>query len=133
MILPIAIGQIQLENQLSKKANKILICDTDILETKVYSEKYYDGFVPNELNQAIKRNHYDLYLLTYIDTPWEKDDLRDKPNERLEMFTAFENALQQHQKKYLLLKGNKETRFKNAISTINKIVLTKKDFTTLNE
>ena len=39
-MLPIAIGQIKLENEFSKKANKILFCDTDLLETKVYSETY---------------------------------------------------------------------------------------------
>ena len=45
-------------------------------------------------------NQYDLYLLTYIDTPWEADDLRDRPELRLEMFNAFENALKQQDDKY---------------------------------
>ena len=43
--IPIAIGQMALENKLAEKADKILICDTDLLETKVYSEEFYDGFV----------------------------------------------------------------------------------------
>ena len=43
-MLPIAIGQIKLENEFSKKTNKILFCDTDLLETKVYFETYYNGF-----------------------------------------------------------------------------------------
>ena len=43
-MLSIAIGQIKLENEFSKKANKILFCDTDLLETKVYFETYYNGF-----------------------------------------------------------------------------------------
>ena len=37
-LIPIAEGQIRLENDLTEKANKLLICDTDLLETKVYSE-----------------------------------------------------------------------------------------------
>ena len=37
-LLPIAEGQMRLENRLTKKATKILVCDTDLLETKVYSE-----------------------------------------------------------------------------------------------
>ena len=32
-ILPIARGQINLENKLAKQANKVLICDTVLLET----------------------------------------------------------------------------------------------------
>jgi HTH-type transcriptional repressor of NAD biosynthesis genes len=66
-----------------------------------------------------------LYLLTYVDTPWEEDDLRDKPEQRLEMFSAFENALKKHKKNYILLKGDKETRLKNATEAIDKIIATK--------
>ena len=101
--IPIAIGQMALENKLAEKADKILICDTDLLETKVYSEEFYDGFVDEILERAAIENSYDLYLLTYIDTPWEKDDLRDRPEQRLEMFSAFENALIQHKRPYILL------------------------------
>ena len=36
-LLPIAIGQMLLENKLSQKTNRVLICDTNLLETKVYS------------------------------------------------------------------------------------------------
>ncbi len=124
-ILPIAIGQMKLENKLAKKADKILICDTDLLETKVYSEEFYGGFVDEKLNEAAKKNNYDLYLLTYIDTPWEADDLRDRPKQRLEMFTAFENALKENDKPYLLLKGNKEVRFKTAVKVIDEIIESK--------
>ena len=121
-ILPIAKGQIQLKKKLGKKANKLLICDTDVLETKVYSEQFYNGFFPAELDEIIKDNEYDLYLLTYIDTPWIADDLRDRPNERKKMFTAFENALLLHKKNYILLEGKKETRLKKAITTINQLI-----------
>ena len=34
-LLPIAIGQMKLENNLAQKTNSVLICDTDLLETKV--------------------------------------------------------------------------------------------------
>jgi NadR type nicotinamide-nucleotide adenylyltransferase len=121
-LIPIAIGQMKLENKLAKKADKILICDTDLLETKVYSQEYYGGFVAEKLDEAAKENQYDLYLLTYIDTPWEADDLRDRPELRLEMFTAFENALKTHNCNYILLKGDKETRLKKAIKAIDKIL-----------
>ncbi len=121
-LIPIAIGQIKLENTLAKKADKVLICDTDLLETKVYSEEYYGGFVDPILDKAAKENTYDLYLLTYIDTPWEADDLRDRPEQRLEMFKAFEKALKDHDRPYILLKGNKQKRLKEAILAIDKIL-----------
>ncbi|PHR70316.1 MAG: nicotinate-nucleotide adenylyltransferase [Lutibacter sp.] len=132
-LIPIAVGQIELENKLARKADKILICDTDLLETKVYSEEYYGGFVDPKLDEAATKNTYDLYLLTYIDTPWEADDLRDKPEERLEMFKAFENALKKHNRPYILLKGEKDTRLKTAIKAIDKLLSKHKGLDTFSD
>ena len=126
-LIPIAIGQMKLENKLAKKADKVLICDTDLLETKVYSEEFYGGFVDSDLDKSANENQYDLYLLTYIDTPWEEDDLRDRPEQRLEMFKAFENALRKHNRPYVLLKGDKETRLKKATEAIDKIIENKEE------
>jgi HTH-type transcriptional repressor of NAD biosynthesis genes len=132
-LIEIALGQMKLENKLAKKADKVLICDTDLLETKVYSEEYYGGFVDENLDKAAKKNQYDLYLLTYIDTPWEEDDLRDRPGLRLEMFTAFENALKRHNRNYILLKGDKETRLKNATKAIDKIIADKENLSSFSD
>ncbi|CAA0187657.1 Putative transcriptional regulator, NadR family [Tenacibaculum maritimum] len=126
-LIPIAEGQMRLENELAEKADKILICDTDLLETKVYSEEFYGGFVDPRLDEAARENEYDLYLLTYIDTPWEEDDLRDRPEQRLEMFEAFEIALKKHHKNYILLKGDKETRLKKATKAIDVILESSKN------
>ena len=126
-LMPIAIGQMKLENDLAKKTDKVLICDTDLLETKVYSQEYYGGFVDEKLDKAAKENQYDLYLLTYIDTPWEADDLRDRPEQRKEMFKAFEKALKDHNKNYILLKGDKKTRLQKAVKAIDKILETKEN------
>jgi HTH-type transcriptional repressor of NAD biosynthesis genes len=126
-MIPIAEGQMKLENELAQKADKILICDTDLLETKVYSEEFYDGFVHPDLEKAAIQNTYDLYLLTYIDAPWKKDDLRDRPEQRLEMFKAFENALKKHHRPYILLKGDKKDRLEIAINEIDKILKSKTD------
>ena len=65
-----------------------------------------------------------LYFLTYIDTPWEADDLRDKPNERECMFKAFENALKEYKKPYVLLKGGKNERLEKAIFHIDELLKT---------
>lgn len=126
-MIPIAEGQMKLENELAQKADKILICDTDLLETKVYSEEFYDGFVHPDLEKAAIQNTYDLYLLTYIDAPWKKDDLRDRPEQRLEMFKAFENALKKYHRPYILLKGDKKDRLEIAINEIDEILKSKTD------
>ena len=121
-LIKIAIGQMETENRLVKKADKVLICDTDLLETKVYSESYYGGFVDPNLDKYAIINQYDLYLLTYIDTPWVEDDLRDKPDERQEMFDTFEQALIKYNRPYITLKGSKLTRLQTAVNAIDKLL-----------
>ncbi|MDH3381201.1 MAG: ATP-binding protein [Flavobacteriaceae bacterium] len=123
-LLPIAIGQIELENQLVKKTRKLLICDTDILETMVYSQTYYGNFVDPILEKAAIANSYHLYFLTSIDIPWEKDDLRDRPDpiQRQQMFNAFENALIQYNRPYILLTGDTISRFKKVVKFIDNLL-----------
>ena len=118
-LLPIAIGQMKLENESAQKTDSVLICDTDLLETKVYSEEYYDGPCNKLVEKYALENTYDLYFLTYIDSPWEADDLRDKPNERKEMFNAFEDALIKYNRPYVLLKGSKTERLNEAVKHID--------------
>ena len=121
-LLPIAAGQMRLENELTPKATQVLICDTDLLETKVYSEAYYVGSCDPELEKYALENTYDLYFLTYIDVPWVRDDLRDKPNEREQMFLHFKNALEKYNRPYVLLKGNKKERLREAVKHIDKLL-----------
>ena len=63
-----------------------------------------------------------LYLLTNIDTPWEADDLRDRPEQREEMYKAFETALIKYKKPYIKLNGSIKNRLKVAISAIDKLL-----------
>jgi NadR type nicotinamide-nucleotide adenylyltransferase len=121
-LLPIAVGQMRIENQLAKKTDSILICDTDLLETMVYSEAYYVGTCDPMLEKYAKENTYDLYFLTYIDTPWEADDLRDKPNARERMFNAFEAALIKNDNPFVLLKGSKKERLEVAVKHIDELL-----------
>ena len=120
-LIPIAKGQITMENKLAKKAHEILICDTNLLVTKVYSEAYFDGYCDPRLAQHALENTYDLYLLTNIDIPWIKDDLRDKPNEREHMFGLFKSSLEKYNRTFSILQGNQQERLHRAITEIEKI------------
>jgi NadR type nicotinamide-nucleotide adenylyltransferase len=126
-LLPIAVGQMKLENELAQKTDTVLICDTDLLETKVYSEVYYEGTCDPILDKFAKLNRYELYFLTYIDVPWEADDLRDRPNNRQEMFEEFEDALIEHNRNYVILKGSKKQRLAKAVKYIDKLLKIKND------
>jgi nicotinamide riboside kinase len=89
-MLPIAYGQTKFENYSLSIANKYLFCDTNLLVTKVFSEVYYNYCDPL-LDKAAQEHEYDLFFLTDIDVPWEKDDLRDKAEGRDAVFAVFKS------------------------------------------
>ncbi|MBL7866922.1 MAG: DUF4301 family protein [Flavobacterium lindanitolerans] len=116
-LLPIAIGQMQLENKALSESGKYLFADTNLMCTKVFSEIYY-SFCDSALDKAARKHKYDLFFLTDIDVPFEKDDLRDKPDEREMLIRKFEEALIENKKPYILLSGNKEERLQKAIAIL---------------
>lgn len=120
-LIPIAKGQIQLENKLAEKAKNYLFCDTNVLQTLTYAKVYYENFQSDVLEQCVEQHEYTYYFLTYIDTPWVADDLRDKPEQRSEMFSIFENALILRNLPYTILKGDLKQRLQTAKSIIKAI------------
>jgi len=137
-LIPIAIGQIKLENEAIDKANHYLFCDTNLMVTKVFSELYY-GKTDAALDYAARLHHYDLFLLTDVDVPWQKDDLRSSPDKRELTFQVFKKTLIENRKPFITLSGNKEQRLAKAIQIINdcnevkKMGLSSHDFVQLYE
>ena len=123
-LLPIAIGQMQLENEALQKANKYLFADTCLMITKVFSEIHY-GFCDAKLDKAARKHKYDLFFLTDVDVPWEQDDLRDSPNERIATFEKFKQALIDNNKPFIVLSGNPEMRFQKAVTIIQELTKAK--------
>ncbi|WP_114491159.1 AAA family ATPase [Candidatus Ulvibacter alkanivorans] len=121
-LIPIAEGQMQAENCAATRVNELLICDTNLLELKVYSEYYYDGYCPKPIAEASEANNYDLYLLTNIDVPWEFDDLRDRPDDRSTLFRIFEAELKKGRTPYHIISGSKQERFDLAVNLIQKLL-----------
>ncbi|OWP84034.1 DUF4301 family protein [Flavobacterium columnare] len=116
-LLPIAIGQITIENEALKKAQRFLFCDTNALVTKVYSDIYYNQCSP-QLEEAANLHHYDLYFLTDKDIPWEADGLRDSAEYRNLSFEVFKKNLIQYNKPFIQISGNREERLKKAIKIV---------------
>ena len=115
---PIVKGQCDLEDQAIKENDELLFFDTNPLQTKVYTDIYFDDFKSEELEKAITTRKYDLYLLTDIDIPWENDPLRDLPQNRKEIFFIFENALIKRQLPYKIISGTHQQRINQSIQVI---------------
>ena len=125
-LLPIAQGQITLENTLAKQiaqtnnASHYLFCDTSLFELMVYSYWYY-GDCPTALEQAALTHHYDLILLTDVDAPWVADDLRDSPHQRDEISAYFASQLSKHQKSFQRISGDKKSRVRQVVAKLANI------------
>ncbi len=91
-------------------ANRILICDTDLITTQIYSEQYL-GKIPERLLELEAEIHYDKYFLFDIDTPWVADGLRDLGDKRVEMNYKFIEALNQRKIQFTLVQGSWDQRF----------------------
>ncbi|MBF4514761.1 DUF4301 family protein [Flavobacterium sp. ANB] len=123
-MLPIAYGQVALENQKLASSKKYLFCDTNLMVTKVFSEMYY-GFCDPHLNEAALDHDYDLFFLTDIDVPWEKDDIRDTPKGRETVFSVFKQTLIDTKKPFITLSGDKESRFTKATAIVENLTIAK--------
>lgn len=124
-LMPIAIGQTRFENEALLTANQYLFCDTCLLATKVFSEIYYN-FCDPTLDKAARKHKYDLFFLTDVDVPWEKDDLRDAPNNREQTFEIFKQALISNDKPFVVLSGDAPTRLQKAIEIVQILTEAKK-------
>ncbi|MDZ7775370.1 MAG: ATP-binding protein [Bacteroidales bacterium] len=113
----IAKEQLRLENKMSKKAGKLLFCDTELIVTKIWSEFVF-GSCAEWIKNTIKTHPYDLYLLMNIDLPWQEDPQREHPHRRKELFDKYYDELESHHFPFSVVSGTGEARIQSAIEVI---------------
>ncbi len=113
----IARGQLALQQGLLSTSPSLVICDTDLLSTMVYARHYY-GESPSWIDEALRRDPADLYLLLDIDVPWVADPQRDRPNDRAEMHGYFRQTLESLDLPHAVIRGSWKTRLQQALSAI---------------
>src|SRR3546814_742845 len=113
-------GQIALEESLVPLAGQLIICDVTILNVKVFCEEIF-GECPDFIKEEVKNRHYDLYLLTNIDTPWEDDPLRGFPHKRPYFFERYRDELEKLNAVYRVVSGLGEARIQNAVKAIGDV------------
>jgi NadR type nicotinamide-nucleotide adenylyltransferase len=116
----IAHGQLRLEDEYTRDATDILICDTNLYVIKVWSEFKF-GTCDPEILKLIATRLYDLYLLTYVDIPWEEDILREHPHKRQELYDQYLNEMKNQPVPFVEIKGDRSLRRNAALSAIEKL------------
>ena len=121
----IARGQIALEDKRAEKAFRLLMQDTDLLSTILYSHHYY-GDCPYWIEVALEKRAADLYLLTDIDIPWVPDgELRDRGDRREEMHELFRSALIDRRLTFAEIRGSHGERLEASSSMIDRLILSR--------
>jgi HTH-type transcriptional repressor of NAD biosynthesis genes len=117
----IACKQQEMENDLAREANRILICDTDVLATGIWHERYLRSCSP-EVDAITAAHRHDLYLLTDCDLPFVQDGLRDGETIRQWMTRRFEETLTERGLPWVKISGFGEQRLAAAIREVNRIL-----------
>ncbi len=121
---PIARGQMAGEDTASRSSRSVVIKDTDVLSTVVYSRHYY-GHCPAWIEQAALERRGDLYLLLHPDVPWMADGLqRDRPAERAVIHELFRATLANARAAVVDIEGTWEARYARAAEAVRALIAT---------
>lgn len=122
-LLTIAEGQLALEDELARQANRLLVCDTDLHVIKVWSEHKYGTCDPRILEQIATRP-YDLYLLTYIDIPWEEDPQREYPDPAMReyFYNIYKDLVAASGVPWVEIKGSFQERKSLAVAAVDNLL-----------
>jgi NadR type nicotinamide-nucleotide adenylyltransferase len=112
---PIAHGQMERED--AAVGSQLIILDTDLLSTVVYSRHHF-GAVPQWVQTKAQERLADLYLLLDIDVPWISDPVRDSGQTRVELHEDFRSALEESGARYELISGKWDERLRRSIEVI---------------
>jgi HTH-type transcriptional regulator, transcriptional repressor of NAD biosynthesis genes len=117
----IAAGQLASEDVLALQANRLLICDTELITTCVYSRHYF-GECPLAVEQMADQRQYDLYLLLDIDVPFVADWQRPDGESREHFFATFRSELERRGRPYVVISGSYDERFGRAVKAIDELL-----------
>jgi nicotinamide riboside kinase len=102
-LLEIAQNQYKLEN----KKSKIIVCDTDLLTIKIWSEHKFgkcDGWILDKINAQKKEQR--IYLLCKPDLKWEYDPQRENELDRDKIFNIYKKELKILGHKFCIIEGD---------------------------
>ncbi len=109
-----AAGQARWEDTLAALNPPLLICDTDILVVKVWSEYKYGTCHPSIL-ALWQQKRYDLHLLCRPDMPWQYDPLREHPDQRWELYEIYRRELLAAGAPFVEIGGDEVERLRAAV------------------
>lgn len=108
------------EDAALRRANRVLVCDTDAFATTLWHRRYM-GFDSAEVEAIARTGRPDLYLLTGDEIPFVQDGLRDGEHIRHEMHHWFVDALSKQHVPWHLVRGAAEARIECAARLVRSL------------
>ena len=118
----IARVQQEMEDAAAKRANRVLICDTNAFTTAIWYERYIGRPWPPELQSLADNSPCDLYIVTLPDFPFVQDDIRDGEKIREWMHARTIEEIESRSWPYAVIGGNREERLASAIALVQKLI-----------
>ena len=111
------IAEGQLESIISS-SNKVDICDTDFSVLEIWSQYKY-GNVSVPIQKLVEQDLFDLHILCTPDIPWEEDPLREKADNRDQLFELYKASLDRYNKNFIIVSGEHKTRIEKSLQFID--------------
>jgi HTH-type transcriptional repressor of NAD biosynthesis genes len=116
----IALEQTRLEDEAARKANRLVIADTNAFATRLWHRRYLGG-ESADVRAVAAAVKCDLYLLTGDEVPFEQDGLRDGEQVRHAMHAWFVEELESQGTPWKLLRGPHAARMALALDAVNSL------------
>lgn len=120
-LMPITIGQMEIENSALFESNTIVFCDSNLLVIKDSSDLTFNHCDPVIENVLIKHN-YDLFLLMGIDVALGEEETIIRKS----TFEAYEKALLDNNKPYIILSGSLDKLHNKAVKIVADLLISQK-------
>lgn len=119
----IARGQRAAEDEaLATASAPLVVLDTDLVSTWVYSQHYY-GDCPSWVEPAARARLGDLYLLLGTDVPWlPEGHQREQPERREELYRLFERTLHRLGARVIPVQGSWTERGEAAGAAVDRLL-----------
>lgn len=105
----------------------VLVCDTDVLATALWHERYVGTAAPGILARAATHRP-DLYLLTGDEIPFVQDGLRDGEHIRPAMQERFREVLAAQSVPWVELHGDRAARVEAALPLVRRAMAARAAF-----
>lgn len=118
-LLRIARGQVLGEERALAERPPFLVCDTDLVTMLIWSRERYGRCDP-WIGRVAATRGYTHRLLCTPEMPWERDPLREAPNDRARLFATYVATLEELGLPHTIIRGSPGERLAHALALVRR-------------